>query len=298
MSNTITLTITDNNIPIATLNHIFNNDNPQLGLQRMSQYFQNLQSGAVSGKAVALMNTGNAVRASGTLTVSSGVATDTAVVAGTTLTCIDKRETTNVTFTADTAGSLNSKFFTFEDQPGTNKYYVWFNINSAGVDPAPTGRTGFAVAGATGASAATLATAAVAACASAVGVTVAAGAAGHVIFTTKAPGVATKVTDGSAATSFTFTRSITGSALTAAQYQVFTSDTLTAADLVRAINANTSMNPFVSAANVAGVVTVTAVAYGISGNTIATTASGGVSAGGALLTGGTADTSAITYQVA
>lgn len=298
MSNTITLTVTDNNLPLATLRAIFASDNPQLGLQKMSQYFQDLQSGSVSGSVSPKLNNGNGVQASATLTVATGVATDTATVDGVALTCVDHRETTNVTFTADTAGSLNSTFFTFEDQPGTHKGYVWFNINSAGVDPAPVGRTGYAVAGATGATAATLATAAIAATAAAVGVKVSAGASGHAIFTTSAPGVATRVTDGSAATSFTFTRSITGSALTTAQYQVYTTDTLTAADLARAINANASMSPYVTATSALGVVTVTAIAYGTAGNGTGLAATGGVSASATQLSGGTNDTSAITYQVA
>lgn len=298
MSNSITLTVTDNKLPVASLNDVFANDNKQLGLQKMSDYFQGMGSGTYSASASVKMNNGNAAKATGTLTVSSGAVNDTATVCGITLTCVDHRETTNVTFQADSAGSLNSKFFTFQDQPGTNKYYLWFNINSAGVDPAVAGATGIVVAGATGATAATLATAAVAACAATVGVTVAAGASGHIVITDNAPGVATKVTDGSAATSFTFTRSITGSALTSAQYQLYGTDTLIAADLARAINANTSINPYVSAAGALGVVTVTAVEYGIRGNGYTLAATANVAAGAAQLSGGTNDSSAISYQVA
>lgn len=232
-----------------------------------------------------------------TFTVSSGAAADTAVIAGTTLTCVDHRETTNVTFGADSSGSLNSKYFTFQDQPGLNKYYLWFNINSAGVDPAPAGKgTGIVVAGATGATAATLATAAVAACASVAGLKVTAGASGHIITTNTAPGVATATADGTAtSTGFTFTRSITGSAVTAAQYQVYATDTLTAADLARAINANTTTLKYVTAANVAGVVTVTGLVKEYAVNLITTTASGNVTAGGATLTGA-APATGITTQ--
>ena len=60
-----------------------------------------------------------------------------------------------IIFTADTSGSLNSKYFTLYDAAG-NGFYVWFNINSAGVDPAPPGLTAIPVAGATNASATTL----------------------------------------------------------------------------------------------------------------------------------------------
>lgn len=63
-----------------------------------------------------------------------------------------------VTTVADVAGSLNSTYFTLNGADGIN-YYVWFNINSAGVDPAIAGRTGIQVAAATGASANTIAVA-------------------------------------------------------------------------------------------------------------------------------------------
>ena len=67
----------------------------------------------------------------------------------------------NITFVADVAGSLNSKYFNFYT-PGGVHHYAYFSINSAGVDPAVAGSTGHVIAGATGASAATLATAAAA----------------------------------------------------------------------------------------------------------------------------------------
>ncbi len=64
-----------------------------------------------------------------------------------------------IAFVADSSGSLNNTYFLLNDQQG-NKYYVWFNINSAGTDPMVAGRTGVQVTGATGATAATLGTAA------------------------------------------------------------------------------------------------------------------------------------------
>lgn len=63
-----------------------------------------------------------------------------------------------ITTIADSSGSLNSTYFFLYAADGT-KRYIWLNINSAGVDPAPAGFTGVSVAGATSASAATLATA-------------------------------------------------------------------------------------------------------------------------------------------
>ena len=63
----------------------------------------------------------------------------------------------SITTVADISGSLNSTYFTFGGPTGT-MFYVWFNINSAGVDPAPPGLTGIEVSAATNASADTLAT--------------------------------------------------------------------------------------------------------------------------------------------
>jgi len=50
---------------------------------------------------------------------------------------------------ADVSGSLNSKFFNFETITAAGnitKRYLWLDVNSAGVDPAPAGRTGHTVA--------------------------------------------------------------------------------------------------------------------------------------------------------
>jgi hypothetical protein len=111
----------------------------------------------------------------------------------------------DITTVADVAGSLNSTFFTFNSAGDLYPYYVWYNINSAGVDPAPAGRIGIQVAGATGATANTLATATRAAITAAAGsqVTVT-GATNHVILTTTSSGTSTAAADGTAATGFGF----------------------------------------------------------------------------------------------
>lgn len=116
-------------------------------------------------------------------------------------------EVSDITLVADVAGSLNSKYFTFEDPATTHKYYVWFNINSAGVDPAVGGRTGIQVAGATGATAATLATAARLAVNGSTAATyfTVSGATTHLILTSKKLGNAVNTADGAAPTAFTFT---------------------------------------------------------------------------------------------
>lgn len=377
-------------------------------------------------KAVVQINSGDAVSAHATVTVLSNAAGDTAVVNGTTFTAVDHREATNVTYGSDSSGSLNSTFFTFQDQTGVYKYYLWFSINNAGVDPKVAGRVGIKIIGATGASAATLATASVTATAGTTsakitfsadssgslnntyftvrdqlgqnkcyfwfninkagvdpapagfagtgimvsgatgaaaatlataaytaatasnptvangfsvvnsssgviniysatgvapvvqdgttvatstqfvmvqalqGVVVTAGASGHAIFTDSAPGVATKVTDGSAATSFTFTRSITGSAISSVQYNIASTDTLAAANLAAAINANAAaggaMAWVAGATSAAAVVTVTSYFPGPVGNGITLTATTGNTASGATLASGALPTTLSTIN--
>lgn len=119
-------------------------------------------------------------------------------------------EVTNVTFAADSGGSLNSTYFNFSSAGDAHLYYVWFNINSAGVDPAPAGRTGIQVVGATNATAATLATAAIAAInlvtnTATTGYVIAtAGTSGHVILTNQQYGDSTDAANGTASPGFTY----------------------------------------------------------------------------------------------
>ena len=68
-------------------------------------------------------------------------------------------EVTSVTCVADVAGSLNSKYFLINSALDAIQYYVWFNVNSVGVDPAVSGKTGVEIELATAASASTAATA-------------------------------------------------------------------------------------------------------------------------------------------
>lgn len=125
-------------------------------------------------------------------------------------------ESTNVTLAADSGGSLNSTYFTFNSAGDLYGFYVWYNINSAGVDPAVTGLTGIQVAGATGATAATLATAtitAINASAAASYVVATAGTSGHAIITNLQMGGATDAANGSASPGFSY-------AVTAGSYGV------------------------------------------------------------------------------
>lgn len=129
------------------------------------------------------------------------------------------QEVTNVTCAADSSGSKNSTYWTFNSAGDLYGYYVWYNINAAGVDPAPTGLTGIEVAGATNASAATLATAtitAINASSAASYVTASAGTSGHVIVTNIQYGACTDAANGTASygASFSITQGSYGSPVT------------------------------------------------------------------------------------
>jgi len=132
-------------------------------------------------------------------------------------------EITNITFAADTTGNKNSTYFTFGSAEDNHLYYVWFNINSAGVDPAVSGRTGIAVAGATNASAATLATAAITAINAsdaALYLTASAGASGHVILTTLQYGDETNAANGTASPGFSYSVTQAGSGGSGSELEV------------------------------------------------------------------------------
>lgn len=73
----------------------------------------------------------------------------------------DQAEVTEITCEADVAGSLNSKYWLCSSINAD--YYVWYDINGAGVDPAIVGKTGIKVSAATNATANTIATATAAA---------------------------------------------------------------------------------------------------------------------------------------
>lgn len=125
---------------------------------------------------------------------------------------------TNVTCAGDTAGNKNSTWWKFYSAGDLLSFYVWYNINSAGVDPAPSGFTaGIEVAGATGASAATLASATItainASAAASPYVTATAGASGHLIITNDQPGTCTDAANGTSSYGASF-------AVTAGSYGV------------------------------------------------------------------------------
>lgn len=296
-----TITITHGKEAYGTIANIFNKPitkNKELAIS-VRNFFHALIGTDRNGKTAVQVNSGDAVNAHATVTVASGASGDTAVVSGTTFTCVDHRETNNFTFAADVSGSLNNTYITFQDQPGKNKYAVWFNINSAGVAPVVAGVPAanmIMVSGATSVAAATLATATTTAvnAFAPTGIICANGASTHVIFTSLLAGVTVQATIGTTAT-FSVSRTITGSAVTAAQYNVAATDTLTAANLAAAINANSAMNQVATATSAAAVVTVSSWFPGPVGNYITLTATTGNTASGAVLASGAVAT---TYSTA
>lgn len=122
-------------------------------------------------------------------------------------------EVQTVTAAADSSGSLNSTWWSFRTAGDAKSYYVWYNINSAGVDPAPAGYTaGIQVAGATNATATTLAGATRTAIAAAVSSSLVAvtGATTAIILTNAQYGAATAAANGTASPGFTFAIGTTG----------------------------------------------------------------------------------------
>jgi hypothetical protein len=129
----------------------------------------------------------------------------------------------NIATVADSSGSLNNTYFEFT-LPGNapflvsgtwySFYYVWYNINSAGTDPAPAGGFGIQVTGATGASANTLAgntrTAIAAALPTTGNTYVVSGATNHIILTALQNGLTTAAVD-TGTTGFTFVVTAAGS---------------------------------------------------------------------------------------
>ncbi len=123
------------------------------------------------------------------------------------------RNVQTITTVSDSAGSLNSTFWTFNTAGNAVGYYVWYNINSAGVDPAPAGRTAIAVAGATNVTGSTLGGATRTAIAASTGMSayeVVSGSTTGIILTSVQYGATTAAADGTAATGFAFSTGTAG----------------------------------------------------------------------------------------
>ena len=121
---------------------------------------------------------------------------------------------------ADTAGSLNDTFWTLYETPEI-AYYVWYNVNAAGVDPAPsapggvTTWTGVEVALATNDIANTVASNTQTQLQASLYDGVVGLVTNDLTLTNNVPGNVTDVADGSAATGFTFGTDVQGTDTTA-----------------------------------------------------------------------------------
>jgi hypothetical protein len=93
----------------------------------------------------------------------TSIAQITRILNGQGATAVAAAAVQTVTCIADVAKSLQNKYFFIYSALDAVYYYVWFNVNSEGVAPAPSGYTGVEIALATGASASTVATAVAAA---------------------------------------------------------------------------------------------------------------------------------------
>lgn len=126
-------------------------------------------------------------------------------------------EVSSVTCVADVSSSLNNKYFLLSSAYDRRKYYVWYSVDDAGVDPAVSGRTGVKVDIAENASATAVATATKNAL-DALADFVATSLAAVVTVTAAAGGPAEDVTDGAAPTGFTLSVTTQGARPTALDY--------------------------------------------------------------------------------
>lgn len=80
------------------------------------------------------------------------------------------------------------------------------------------------------------------------------------------------------------------------QFKVGVSNTADGLSLATAINANTSLNPFLAAVNASGAVTLTTIGLGNGGNLLALASSNNTRLAVVGFTGGAADSNAMTYN--
>lgn len=237
------------------------------------------------GHAAIDVAVGSAVAATATVTCASVLESDTVTVNGRVLTAQDLREKFTVLCVADSAGSLNNTYFTFS-KSGVN-YYVWYNVNSAGTDPALAGKTAVPVALATNAANTAVASATNTAIDALAGVSSTVSSA-TVTVVIDAIGAVTDAAQGAASTGFTITVTRQGADSPGSnKFAMNTSDTATGDSLVAAIAAS-DQSGNIYGTNAAGVVTLTAVTAGTGGNslTLATSNSSRLAKSGTALAGG------------
>lgn len=127
------------------------------------------------------------------------------------------KEVNSITAVADVTGSLNSKWFKLDSAYDRRLYYVWYDVNSAGVDPAVSGRTGVKVSVATNATAGAVGTATAAAL-DALADFSASSTTGTMTITNATGGPSTDAAEGTAPTGFTFAVTTQGARPTANDY--------------------------------------------------------------------------------
>ena len=161
-----------------------------------------------TAELVELINTGAVAGKTVTVTDASGFRNDQTATGGDATNLADAGEGDGVvaTFADGVASNLNSKYFTYVTRnsggASTNSRYVWFNVNSEGVDPAP-GGTGIAVALSAGASANTVASGVRTELAADNKVAIT-GATSHAIITNLYMGTATDAANGAASPGFSY----------------------------------------------------------------------------------------------
>jgi phage tail sheath gpL-like len=293
MSNKATVVFTVDKA-VGNLTDTFVGTNPQLVLNQIQNYVAGISGGSEAASvSVAIATDANLeATATGTLAGSTVALTDTATIAGYVFTCVDGRETTTVECVADVASSLNDTYFTFFSATDATKYYVWYNVDDAGTDPAVASATGIEVAIAADDTADTVAAATQAAIDLIASNDVTAEVTTDTVTLTNVdPGTATNAADGAAAaaTGFTITVTNAGAAIGDDEFQIAETDALTMANLATAINA-ADTGDFVTATRGNVTITLTPKTAGAIGNAITLDATGGITESGTRLTGGASST--------
>lgn len=297
MSNKATVVFTVDKA-VGNLTDTFVGTNPQLILSQFQNYLASINGGsdAASMSVSIESNANNEATASGSIEGSTVAVNDTATIAGFEFTCIDGKEVTLVTCVADIASSLNNKYFTFFSAGNVTKYYVWYNVDAAGTDPAVTSATGIEVAIAAGATDEDVADATATAITAIASADVTAETDTHevVIISNLIPGATTNAANGAGGASAGFMYSVAnaGADVGADEFQIGASDAETMNNLNDAINAS-DCGEFVTATLNSLTITFTPDRAGSIGNAITTTATGGLTANQDRLEGG-ADATFIT----
>lgn len=127
-------------------------------------------------------------------------------------------EVSQVTTVADVSSSLNSTYFTLYSAYDRNGYYVWYDVDSAGVDPAVSGLTGVKVSIAENSTATTIAQATRNAIDALADFSAPAPVTPTFVVTNATGGPSTDAADGGDATGFTFSTTTQGARPGAADY--------------------------------------------------------------------------------